>query len=509
MVSMNVFKKLTTTNSIKVNAIFNSIYQILTMLVPLITAPYIARVLGVENNGLYSYYYSIVTYFVLLATFGFNDFGTKYIAEVRDNKEKVNSRFWSISYSKLILGLLTIAVYFIFSFSAFSNDKTAITLLLILSGYILSAVIDPTFFFQGNERFVSVSLRNIFIRVLTTIAIFCFVKSVDDLYMYALILSLGQVLASLIMFISFRGCGLKIVKVSKLDFIESFKGSFAYFLPGLAVTLFNSLNQTLLGIFGFEGEESGYYGQAIKNIGILSTLVGSINIIVLSRISYLQSLNDEEKLKKQIEKIFQVFRIASIPVTLGLVAITNTFLPAFLGDGYDKSTICTFILSSVVFLSPLNGLIGSVYYRPKNKIYLQTLFIVIASIVNIIICVIMIPTYKSYGASIGRVFAEVIQLPLLVFFSRKYLNYTKLLKTIVKPLISGIVMFIPVYFFVNYLSFNVWLRIFSGIFIGVFAYYFMELLLRDSFVINNTKIVLGYAKKIFLKKSEKDNTNES
>ncbi len=506
---MNFFKKLTTTNSIKINAIFNSIYQILTMIVPLITAPYISRVLGVENNGLYSYYFSIVTYFVIFATFGFNDFGTKYIAEIRDNKEKVNSRFWSISYSKLILGLIVLVVYFIFSFCLFSSDKIAITLLLILSGYILSAVIDPTFFFQGNERFVSVSLRNIVIRVLTTIAIFCFVRGVNDLYIYALILSLGQVLASLIMFFSFKGSGIKKPKLFKEDFIESFRGSLGYFLPSLAITLFTTLNQTLLGAFGYEGEESGYYGQALKIINILSTFIGSINIIILSRISYLQSLNDEEKLKEQIRKIFQVFWIASIPVTLGLIAITPTFLPAFLGEGYSKSTICTLILSCVVFLSPLNGLIGSVYFRPKNKIYLQTLFIIIASLANVVICVVLIPTYKSYGASIGRIFADILQLPLLVIFSRKYLNYPKLLKTIVKPLISGIVMFIPVYFFVNYLSFNVWLRIFSGIFIGVFTYYFMELLLRDSFVINNTKIVLGYAKKIFLKKSEKDNANES
>ena len=506
---MNFLKKLTSTKSIKINAIFNSIYQILTMIVPLITAPYIARVLGAENNGLYSYYYSIVTYFVLIATFGFNDLGTKYIAEVRDDKSKVNTRFWAILTSKLILGCVVIASYFIFSFFVYSFNKTAITLLIILSGFIVSAVIDPTFYFQGNEKFVSISLRNIFIRILTTVAIFCFVKNVNDLYIYALILSIGQVIASMIMYLSFRGSGLHFTKLKKSDFSESFKGAFSYFLPALAVTLLNSLNQTLLGAFGFEGVESGYYGQAMKIIGILTTFVGSINVIVLSRISYLQSINDEEKVKEQIEKIFQVFWIASIPITLGLIAINNVFVPAFLGEEYTKSVLCTYILSPVVFLSPLNGLIGSVYYRPKNKIYFQTIFIVFASLINIILCVILIPTYKSYGTSIGGVSAEIVQLPLLIFFSRKYLNYRKLFKSIIKPLVSGVIMFIIVYFFINYLSFNVWLKIFSGIFIGVFTYYFMELLLRDSFVINNTKIVLGYAKKIFLKKSEKDNTNEN
>ncbi len=491
---MNLFRKLTNTKSIKINAIFNAMYQILTMLVPLITAPYVARVLGVENNGLYSYYYSIVTYFVLLATFGFNDLGTKYIAEVRDDKEKVNKRFWSIFYSKLILGSVVILSYFLFSFGLFFSNQTALFLFVILTGFIISAIIDPTFYFQGNEKFVSISLRNILIRIATTIAIFCFVKDSDDLYVYALILSLGQVLASLIMYISFKGSGLHFTKMSKGDFFEAFKGAFAYFLPSLAVTLLGSLNQTLLGAFGFEGEESGYYGQAMKIISILTTFVGSLNIIVLSRISYLQSQNDENKVKQQIEKVFHVFWIVSIPITLGLISINQSFVTAFLGDEYAKSTICTFILSPVIFLSPLNGLIGSVYYRPKNKIYYQTLFIIIASVINIAISTILIPEYKSYGTAIGSVSAEIVQLPLLVIFSRKYLDYGNLLKSIVKPLFSGIVMFFPVFFFVNYVDIYVWLRIFGGIILGALIYYLMELLLRDSFVVENTKLVFGTIK---------------
>ena len=105
--------KLFKTKSIKINAIFNAIYQILSMLVPLITAPYISRVLGPDNNGIYSYFYSIVTYFVLVATFGFADYGTKAIAEVRDDREKRSKTFFSIMLNKLFLGVLTILALFI------------------------------------------------------------------------------------------------------------------------------------------------------------------------------------------------------------------------------------------------------------------------------------------------------------------------------------------------------------------------------------------------------------
>ena len=313
---------------------------------------------------------------------------------------------------------------------------------------------------------------------------------------YALILSIGQVLASLIMFFSFKGSGLRFSKVRRNDFYFAFKGSFSYFLPSLAVTLFGSLNQTLLGAFGYEGEESGYYGQATKVIQILAMLVASINIIALSRISYLETKNDSEKINEQIRKIFEVFWIMSMPIFFGLMAICNVFIPAFLGEEYTKSSLCTLIMSASVVLSPLNGLIGSVYYRPKNKIYLQTLFIIIACILNIITCVVLIPSLQSIGSSIGKLVAEVTQLPLLIIFSWKYIDYKQICKPIFKPLISSIIMFVCVFLFVNYLEFiNTWLRIILGIGIGAFIYYLFEMLLKDKFVVENTKLIFNFLKK--------------
>ena len=498
---MNFIEKIKNTKSLKVNAIFNSIYQILSMLVPLVTAPYISRVLGVVNNGYYAYYYSITTYFVLFATFGFNDFGTKYIAEVRDDRAKTSSRFWAITFSKLILGLLVIFIYLLFSYFTFGDNEIGLNLLLICSGFIISSVIDPTFFFQGKEKFVSISLRNIFIRIITTVLIFCIVRNSNDLYTYAFIMSLGQIFASLIMFFSFKGEKITLPKFNKNDLIESFKGAFSYFLPALAVTLFNSLNQTLLGLFGYEGEESGYFGQAIKIISILATFVGSINVIVLSRISYLQALNDEEGIKKQTGKIFQVFWVASLPIMFGLMAISNIFIPAFFGEEYAKATISTLILAPVVILSPLNGLIGSIYYRPKNKIYLQTSFIIIASVVNIIVCVILIPELKSYGAAIGRLSAEIMQLPLLIVFSYKYINYRQIAKNLVKPFFSSLIMGTCVFLTVTYIELNDWVLIVIGIVLGVVAYYFLELILKDKFVLDNTKVIINFIKKKLNKKS--------
>ena len=263
---MNLFK----TKSIKINAIFNAFYQILSMLVPLVTAPYISRVLGPDNNGIYSYFSSIVTYFVLIATFGFADYGTKAIAEVRDDKEKRSKMFFSIMINKVVLGLLTIVAFFVFTFVLYRNESDSLFIFLALSGFIFAAILDPTFYFQGQERFVSISLRNIIVRILTTIFIFILVKDVDDLFIYSLIMGLGQFAATVIMYFSFGKKELCFTKINlKTDILPVFKKSFSYFLPALAITLYYSLNQTLLGLFGYEDAESGDFGQASKIVQII------------------------------------------------------------------------------------------------------------------------------------------------------------------------------------------------------------------------------------------------
>ena len=141
---MKFFSKITQTKSLKVNAIFNALYQILNMVVPLLTAPFIARVLGPENNGIYSYYYSIVTYFVLFATFGFNEFGTKFISVARDNKEERSRRFFAINAAKILIGIITLVVYFVMILSLYIKDINSLILYLFLSLFIES-IADSTY----------------------------------------------------------------------------------------------------------------------------------------------------------------------------------------------------------------------------------------------------------------------------------------------------------------------------------------------------------------------------
>lgn len=488
------------TKSLKINAIFNGFYQILTLMAPLLTTPYISRVLGPEVIGDYSYYYSILGYFTLIATFGFNDYGTKVIAQYRDDPQKKSDAFWGIQMAKFLLSLVCLGAYFTTFFVLFSNNQTAIYVFLGMSLYIVSIMFDPTFFFQGNENFVSISIRNAIIRVLTIVLTFVFVKSENDIVKYTLVLSIGNLLATIIMFFSFRrGDVKKPTSFKNLQLFSHLRLAFAYFIPNLAVTLFTSLNQTMLGAMS-SSMESGYYSQASKIIGLLSTFAGSLSIIMLSRMSFLFATGNEEQIRQKTQKTFEAFWAVALPLTFGIVAIAPTLVPLFFGPGYEKVIPNMYILAAIIVLSPLNTLFGSVYYRPKNKIWIQSGIIVVASAINISVSYFLISSFQSLGASAGRFIAEIVQLPLLMFFSRKSLSKSTIFHSFIKPFDNSLIMFIAVIicneFLQNLGIFSSIIMLCLEVFIGALVYVIMEILTKETFGYGLVMLVMGKIKQL-------------
>ena len=227
-----LFKKINfDSKSIKVNAIFNSIYQILVLLAPLITTPYISRVLGVDAIGSYQYCYSIMNYFTLVAMFGFSDYGIKKIAELRDDKAKRSNAFWEIMFSKGLISLICLIVYFIITLILFSG--TEMMIFLVMSLFVISVLLDPTFYFQGRENFISICIRNIIVRLFTILMIFLVVHSPDDVVLYALVLAGSNFLSAIIMFFSFKG-SINKPNFKEMHVLEQFKKSFPFFIPALS-----------------------------------------------------------------------------------------------------------------------------------------------------------------------------------------------------------------------------------------------------------------------------------
>ena len=487
-------------SSLKVNTIFTAIYQILALLVPLITTPYISRTLGADSIGQYSYFYSIITYFTLVATFGFTDYGTKKIAELRDNISEKSISFFSIYTTKLIFGILCLLVYIIFAFLLFNSYD--LTFVFTFAIYILSSMIDPVFFFQGEEKFINICIKNLLLKVISTVLIFIFVKSDNDLIVYSLILAASQLISTISLFFSFKKNDIKLIHWKDINIIKSIKEAFPFFIPALAISLFTYLNQTLLGLLVNDNLESGYYGQAIKVINILATLAASLSIIMLSRISYLVKNGSQSEIQLKIKQTFEAFWVLSLPLCFGLISINSIFTPLFFGEGYDKCILLIYILSPTIILAPLNGLFGSLYYRPQNQIWTQTIAIFLSSIINIVLSLILMPYLKSLGACISKLIAEIVQLPMLIIFSRKTIKPKILLKTIWKPLTSSISMML-ILLLLHYLliisNCNTIITLLILIALGIIVYAALEIVLKDEIVIINAKNIINKIKRKFLR----------
>ena len=269
--------------SVAKNYIYNLCYQVLIVVLPIITTPYISRVLGAENIGIYSYTYSIVSYFILFGSLGVALYGKREIAYVQEDTAKRTKVFWEILFFRTIMILFAAVAYVIF-FMNFQLEYQIYYIILILE--ILAAGVDISWFLQGLEEFKKTVTRNIIVRLLSVTAIFVFVKTTNDLITYTLIYSIGNFLGNLMLWIYLP----KFMKGAKIDF----KGLeikrhiipiFMLFIPQITEKIYNMLDKTMIGLLVDDKTEVGFYEQAQKTIRILITVVASLGIVMVPRMA--------------------------------------------------------------------------------------------------------------------------------------------------------------------------------------------------------------------------------
>ena len=247
-------------SEIKKNFIYNVAYQILVLIIPFITLPYISRVLGTLGVGIYSYTYSIVYYFMIFCMLGVAKYGNRSIAKARDNKEQLSKTFKEIYIMQLITSSIMLVIYIIYLI-IFKNEYLRVAILQAL--YVLSCAFDINWFFFGIEKFKITVTRNTIIKILSLVLVFIFVKEQDDVWIYTLILA-GTTLLSQIIIWPFlkKYINLKI-KVRFKDIKKHFKNNLKMFLPVIAVAIYTMMDKTMLGIFSGV-DEVGIYENAYK-----------------------------------------------------------------------------------------------------------------------------------------------------------------------------------------------------------------------------------------------------
>ena len=275
-------------SSVKKNLLYNMAYQILILIVPLITVPYVSRALGAENIGIYSYTYSIVYYFMLIAMLGINNYGNRTIAKSRDNKEELSRNFLGIYSIQFTLSIIMIAIY-LFFISRFEKKYTLIGYIQVI--YLISNALDINWFFFGIEKFKLTVTRNAMIKIISLICILLFVKNRDDLVIYTLILS-GSTLICQLILPYFLKKEISLVKITKEDIFKHIKPCLILFMPVIAVSLYKVMDKIMIEKLS-NVIEVGYYEQAEKIINIPIGIITALGTVMLPKISNLVQKNED------------------------------------------------------------------------------------------------------------------------------------------------------------------------------------------------------------------------
>ena len=441
--------------NLKINTFFNALYQVSTLLVSLFTTPYLANIFGPDGVGSYSYSFSITNYFIVISAFGFTIYGTVKLSKCRNDIVLKKKTFWSLFYTKGIFSSAIFFIYLILSLSGvFVSDSYPLNtklIFLIMSIDIFFNIIDITFLFQGEEKFVSLSLRNLFVKISVTLCIFLFVKTIDDYNIYVLIMSLSYLLTGLITISTiFKVIGAPI-KVSMCDMWSDFYGSFKFFIPIIASATCTILSKSLLGTISQNTVESGYYENADKIVNIAITILTSISSVIVSRFSYLSALGNKDEEKNKRTKILWFLALTIVPLFFGVIAVDSFFVLGFLGEEFSGTIILIEILSFRILFEPVSEIICAIYYLPYGKLKIRNMIYIIYALFSLLGSVLLTYLFDSVGTSISIVLSDFIMILLLIIFSLRKIDYKPFLDDIWRCLIAGLIMFCFIYFTKEYI----------------------------------------------------------
>ncbi|HFI0157661.1 TPA: flippase [Streptococcus suis] len=405
-------------SNLKSNFIYNLIYQALILIVPLITSPYLTRVIGAEGLGIYSFSQSFAFYFVLFIMLGVNNYGNREIARVRNNSLRVNRTFTEIYFIQFTLMIIFSIFYLAVIFLYIKENKLIYSIQFL---YVISAGFDVNWCCFGLEKFKLTVTRNSIIKISSAILIFLFVKDKNDLAVYTII-NAGSIFVSQLVIWPFILKDVKFIAVKKKDVFHRFKPLIVLFIPVVAVSLYTVLAKLLLGMLSSKTEVAFFtYAERLTQIPL--AFISAIGTVMLPRSSHLISQGMDKENKDLINKSMQLSMFIASSCCFVLIGIANQLIPWFYGDSFSKSIILTILLSPTIFFISWNNVIRTQFIIPKgyDRIYIIT--VSIGAIANIILNLILIPRFAGVGAAIATVVANFFVCLCQYLLVKKYFEF--------------------------------------------------------------------------------------
>lgn len=421
------------------NYIYNLAYQLLVLIAPLVTAPYLARVLGASNLGIYSYVNSSGNIITTISLLGIYAYGNRQTAYVRDSKQELTKTFWEIELTRLFLGTIGTLIYIIYTH--FNPEHS--WYFLIYYPYILAQFIDCSWIYVGLEDMKPAVMKNFITKIVNIIGIFVFVRDRDDVWIYIFMLAITTLIANISVYTQLpkyingpKGEG----RPDPKNMLYHIKGSLFLFLPQVASLFYLQVDKVMLKWLTGQTAQVSFYDNAEKMINIPLSIITVMSTVMMPRIANEFQKNNKETIQNLLVKAGRYALLMTFPLMIGMFCIARQFIPWYLGNEFLPTATAMMILTPIVLFNSLAGISGAQYFTATNQIGILMKAYVSAAVLNVIANAILIPQYGYAGAAIATVGSSLISVVIQYYYLSRQLDVKPLVGYGAKYAIGGIIM---------------------------------------------------------------------
>ncbi len=390
--------------SITINAILNAVKTLLSIIFPLITYPYVTRVLHATNLGKVTFAQSIVSYFALFAALGISTYAVREGAKIKKDKQKLQAFSNEVFTTNIITTIIAYLLLFlcVLLIPTFRNYAT---LILILSSTMLFTTIGVDWVNVIFEDYFIITVRSIFVQLISLSLLFIFIKAENDYYRYAFILALSNIVICSWNFIYCRRY-IKVRVTVHSDFKKHIKPLFIFFANNLAISIYCYADTTMLG--WMVGDSCvGIYSVAVKAYTVIKSVLASIYTVCIPRLSDYYGNKEIVKFKALSNTVFCGLVLILLPAMTGLIVLSEPIVMFLGGVEYVGAILSLRILSIALVFAVIGGIISNCINIPTGKEKVTLIGTIVAAIVNIVLNFGMIPLFQQNGAAVTTVVAEL------------------------------------------------------------------------------------------------------
>lgn len=421
------------------NYLYNAGYQILNMVLPLITVPYISRVLGAHDVGINEYTNSWVTFFYLMGQMGITLYGNREVAYHREDIYERSKTFLGVE----ALQLLTVSASLIaYLFAVFLFSTTFKHYFLLQGIWILATGVDVSWYFMGLENFKVTVVRNTLVKLASIVLIFTVIKDTGDLGKYIVILGSAQLLGNLTLWPYLRG-NIVWVKIREWHPFSHFYPALLLFIPTITTQVYLVLNRLMLGRMSTQAS-LGNFGQADKIVKFVLAIVTATGTVMLPHVASKFAKGDIKGVRASLYSSFNFVSAISIPMMFGLMAIARRFAPWFLGADFNMAGEIMFLEAPIIVLIAWSNVTGTQYLMPVNRVKEYTTSVTIGAVSNVVFNLFLISGWGANGAAVATVCSEFLVTASQIMMIRHTIRRRLMFKEVWKYFLCGLLMYLVV-----------------------------------------------------------------